>query len=49
MLAVFSLKLVYSIMCGKSFEIHGVHIPRKCFKSTVTHKISETNSSFHVK
>ena len=26
------LWLVYSIMCGKFFSIHGVHIPRKCIE-----------------
>ena len=26
----FCLKLLYSIMCGKNFYIHGSQIPRKC-------------------
>ena len=30
MLVEFSLKLLYSPMCGKNFLIHGVHIPIKC-------------------
>ena len=29
MLVEFSLKLVYSSMCGKNFQTYGVHIPRK--------------------
>ena len=29
-----SLKLVYSIMCGKKFRIYGVHFPRKCIESS---------------
>ena len=29
----FSLKLLYSTMCGKNFQIYGVHIPRKCIDS----------------
>ena len=34
MLVEFSLKLVYSTMCGKKFQSHGVHIPRNCIEST---------------
>ena len=37
MLAEFSLKLVYSAMCGKNFQICGVHIPRKCIESRHFH------------
>ena len=37
MLAEFSLKLVYSAMCGKNFKICGVHIPRKCIESRHFH------------
>ena len=33
MLVEFSLKLKYSAMCGKNFQICGVHIPRKCVDS----------------
>ena len=29
-----SLKLIYSIMCGKKFQIYGVHIPRKWIESS---------------
>ena len=34
MLVEFSLKLVYSVMCGKNFLIYAVHIPRKCIESS---------------
>ena len=30
MLVEFSLKLLYSIMCGKKFQIYGLHIHWKC-------------------
>ena len=30
---IFSLKLLYATMCGKNFQIYGVHIPRKCIDS----------------
>ena len=30
MLVEFSLKRLYSTMCGKNFQIYGVHILRKC-------------------
>ena len=33
MLVEFSLKLLYSTVCGKNFHIYGVHIPRKCIDS----------------
>ena len=33
MLVEFSLKLLYSTMCEKNFQIYGVHIPRKCIDS----------------
>ena len=33
MIVEFSLKPLYSTMCGKNFEIHGIHIPRKCIDS----------------
>ena len=33
MLAEFFLKFVYSTMCGKNFQIYGVHNPRKCIES----------------
>ena len=33
MLVEFSLKLLYSTMCGKNFQIYGVHIPRKFIDS----------------
>ena len=33
MIAEFSLKLLYSTMCGKSFWIYEVRIPRKCINS----------------
>ena len=29
----FSLKLLYSTMCGKNFQIYGFHISRKCIDS----------------
>ena len=32
MLVEFSLKVVYSTMYGKNFQIYGVHIPRKCIE-----------------
>ena len=32
-LVEFSLKLLYSTMCGKYFQIYGVHIRRKCIDS----------------
>ena len=34
MLAEFSLKLLYSIMCLKNVQVYGVYIPRKCIDST---------------
>ena len=34
MLVEFSLKLIYSTMCGKNFRIYDVHIPKKCIEST---------------
>ena len=34
MLVEFSLKLLYCTICGKIFQIHGVHIPRKCIDSS---------------
>ena len=40
MLVELSLKLLYSIMCGKnfhSFQIYGVHDPRKCIDSRYFH------------
>ena len=33
MLLEFSLKVLYSTMCGKNFQIYGVHIPRKYIDS----------------
>ena len=33
MLAAFSLKLLYSTMCGKNFQIYGVYISRKWIDS----------------
>ena len=33
MLFEFPLKLLYSTMCGKNFQIYGVHISRKCIDS----------------
>ena len=33
MLVEFSLKLLYSTLYVKNFEIYGVHIPRKCIDS----------------
>ena len=33
MLVEFSLKLLYSTMCGKNFQIYGVHSPRKSIVS----------------
>ena len=33
MLVEFSLKLLYSTICGKIFKFYGVHIPGKCIDS----------------
>ena len=33
MLVEFSLKLLYSTICGQNFQIYGVHIPRKWIDS----------------
>ena len=53
MLVEFSLKLLYSTMCGKIFQIYGVHISRKCiirgiFTHALSHSILAPSSCHHV-
>ena len=43
MLVEFSIKVVYSTMCITTFQIYGVHIPRKCIESSCFYSCSPSS------